>query len=479
MPTRRILAFAVLLVAGMAGSPAARADEKEIEGWRSSTWQMAISLHAPSLMPPAVQWAVMDEDPVPGFTARVDRMRSYYRGQIDKAQNEQEKDIARSAGMTVSWDLSFKEVKGDRLYLLTSEPETSLRRTSHGFSSNGPDGKKWIVTKAVRIKGKPACWCLPVEVKKGRNVDVTLSEDNLFDLASAYGKAMGETDGRGGQAKPDMSRLVCPLKAVPAHELASMITGLLQAEGQVLQADIKQRVVIVPEALSNSLVIAGPPDVVEEVRKLVEQLDRPAVMVRLEVLLVEIPATGKAAKTGPKPEGKRAAGESTETLRPDALPQNAEILARGELTTLDNQPAYLKIARREARITAVNMSQAGRSNSITYDNVGTSIGLTPRMAVDRTVTAQISIEDSRSGPRDQGVALAVPAQGEPVRTPDVETFTAQTTVRILDGKTLVIGGMGREPKNGKQRVLLVTPHVLPIGGGASVEREKRRQHDRD
>ena len=135
------------------------------------------------------------------------------------------------------------------------------------------------------------------------------------------------------------SRLVCRLKAVPAHELASMITGLLQAEGQVLQADTKQRVVIVPEAISNSLVIAGPPNVVEEVRKLAEQLDHPAVMVRLEVLLVEIPATGKAAKTGPKPEGRRAAGESTQTLRPDALPRNAEILARGELTTLDNQPA--------------------------------------------------------------------------------------------------------------------------------------------
>lgn len=172
----------------MAVSPSTRADEKQIEQWKRSTWRMGIALHAPHLVPPAVQWAVMDHDPLPGFAARVKQVKSQAMDQIDKAGDEEEKETARTASMTVSWDLGFKDVKGDNLYLLTSAP---IQATV--ISSNGPDGKKWIVTKTVRIKGKPACWCLPVEVKTGREVHVTLSEDNLFDLASTYEKAMGKT----------------------------------------------------------------------------------------------------------------------------------------------------------------------------------------------------------------------------------------------------------------------------------------------
>ena len=169
-------------------SPPASKGSEDIEHWKRSTWRMAVKLDTSNLEPPAVQWAVLEEDPISGTKARVKRMRDFYRDQLERAEDETKKAITRSSQMTVSWDLGFKEITGDRLYLLTSGPYVS-----HGFSSNGPDGKKWIATKIVRIKGKPVCWCIPVKVKKGRRIQVTLTEDNMFDLESVFDDVMRES----------------------------------------------------------------------------------------------------------------------------------------------------------------------------------------------------------------------------------------------------------------------------------------------
>ena len=257
------------------------------------------------------------------------------------------------------------------------------------------------------------------------------------------------------------TRLVVRLKAVPAAQVASTIVGLLQAEAQGQRGAAVRNVVIVPDVVGNSLVIGGPPDAVDEVRKLAEQLDHPAVMVRVEFVLVEVPAGDQRAATGPKPDAK-----APEALCPDAMPKGSEILVRAELTTLDNQPAHLQVGRRTPRITGGSISQMGMVNSVTLENLGTNIGVTPRVGADRTVVMEVELEDSRFGPREEGVAVSLPARGEPLRTPNIETLTTQTTVKIADGKTVIIGGMARDSKPGKQRMVLVTPHILTMSGQA-------------
>jgi type II secretory pathway component GspD/PulD (secretin) len=136
------------------------------------------------------------------------------------------------------------------------------------------------------------------------------------------------------------------------------------------------------------------------------------------------------------------------------------------LTTLDSQPAHIQVGRREPRITGVNMSQVGRSNTITLENVGTILKFTPRVGADRVVTLELNVEDSRLGPAEEGAVVVAPTQGEVIRSPVIDTLSVQTTLRIPDGQTVVLGGMARQAKAGKQRVILVTPHVLPIGGEA-------------
>ncbi len=271
------------------------------------------------------------------------------------------------------------------------------------------------------------------------------------------------------------TRVVLPLSNVPALQLANTMTSLLRAEGQAegraAQAP-PPSVVIVPDTVSNCLVIGGPNEAVDEVRKLVAQLDRPAAVIRLEVALGDVPAArvGSGAPVA-EAEGKADPAKVQAILAdPEELRKQMDILIEAQLTTLDNQPAHLQVGRREPTINSVTMTQAGRTNSLTVQNLGTMINLTPRVSPDGTVTMLIDVEDSRFAPAEEGVAIYSPSQGEPIRAPAMDSVTAKTTLRLRNGKTAVLAGMVRQPKSGKQRVILVTPHVSPIGGEAKPAR---------
>jgi len=142
-------------------------------------------------------------------------------------------------------------------------------------------------------------------------------------------------------------------------------------------------------------------------------------------------------------------------------------VVRGELTTLDNQKARILVGRNQPHITSSNVTTHGTAiNSITYRNMGTTLSMTPGGAADRTVALAVEVEDSRSGPIEEGTPITVPSQGEPTRVPNDEMFSIQTAVQIADGKTATVAGMGRDPKSRKQYLLLLTPHVLSMSGPA-------------
>jgi type II secretory pathway component GspD/PulD (secretin) len=239
-------------------------------------------------------------------------------------------------------------------------------------------------------------------------------------------------------------RTVCRLKSVPAVDAATTINQLLRAEGQTVKGAKERSVVIVPDPVSNSLLIGGPPDAIDEVRQLIEQIDRPAAMIALEVTIAEAPIEEKFSH--------------------DEKPEHMEVLSYARLTTLDNQPAFLKIERREAMISGTSVTPMGQANSVRYENLGTVVGVTPRVWPDDVVTMEIDVDDSRLGPVGEGTIISAPKEGEPVRTPNIDAMTSQSTIRIRDGQTAIMGGMSRQAKLGKQRLVLITPHVLRTDG---------------
>jgi hypothetical protein len=165
-------------------SPGAAKDQNR-ENRQLETWRIALNLQASDRLPSAVQWAIWDTDPVPAFKARLKKLE-IYREQLRGAENEAARQEKRKAWLALQWNSGFKEIPGDRLYLLTSD------NPKGGITSNDRDGKKWIVTKIAMATGKPVCWSIPVEVKYGEEIKVTLTDKNVFDLGAVAESAMRE-----------------------------------------------------------------------------------------------------------------------------------------------------------------------------------------------------------------------------------------------------------------------------------------------
>ena len=167
----------------------------EIMKWQATTWQIEFHLNMPGLEPEAVQYAVLDKDPVPAYISQVKMLRQAYQQQIDQVDAKPWKDTMRLAQMRTSWDSGFKDITGANLNLLTKKGTV--------LSSEGPAGKKWIVTRTVDVEGRPVCWCIPVEVKIGEKIDISFDKSNTFDLQTPYDKAMGKQDGLGDKTPGD------------------------------------------------------------------------------------------------------------------------------------------------------------------------------------------------------------------------------------------------------------------------------------
>jgi type II secretory pathway component GspD/PulD (secretin) len=164
--------------------------------------------------------------------------------------------------------------------------------------------------------------------------------------------------------------------------------------------------------------------------------------------------------TPSKPDEENAKGDLQAVL----AAEEGDLLLQASVVALDNQSAQLQMGCNEPRIVGVNHGPNGATNNaIQTVNVGTQISLTPKIVGDGCVVLKLTISDSRSGPAEEGVVLAESKDSPTVKTPRDEHFTAETTVQLQDGKTLILGEMNRNGKSGKQRLISLTAKVVPPG----------------
>ena len=150
-------------------------------------WTLDLALDMPDLEPPALLWAVFDHDPVPGFEASLRKMLDDHRGRLAETEDEEAKRIVRNAYLQVHWNGQFREVMGDKVYLLGSAPNRS-----DSYASNEPDGTNWFATKAVEVNGDLLSWCLRIDVTTGSRSAVRFGRNNVFDLAAGYDRIMAD-----------------------------------------------------------------------------------------------------------------------------------------------------------------------------------------------------------------------------------------------------------------------------------------------
>jgi len=277
-------------------------------------------------------------------------------------------------------------------------------------------------------------------------------------LAPVYA-ATAPQKAKGVQRKREVIRLANS----PAGDVAQTINEMLRSERAAGPGSAGE-VVIVPDAVSNCLVISAAPQAIKEIIELVEELDAPPPLVLIRVLMAEIVSEGEssvllddlsafvedgpdAGEKGAKPILLGSHEAALAMVKELAGREDVEILARSQITALDNQSAYVQIGE---RVQVVATTRGDKSVGIEFQNVGLILGVTPRINPDRTVTMEIDFEKS---------GLGDAADGAP--SPPVDTIRVQTTVSVADGRTLVLGGLVAESGNEKRELLMVvTPHVI-------------------
>lgn len=165
----------------------------KIQNWKDTTWQIRPALNMPELDPEAVQFAVLDSDPIEDYRKSLMRNGERFRKDVGDEKDSKRRELLKRAHMTATWDQLFKATTGDLVYLLV--PSRSKRNESLArafvISSNDHPGRKWLTTKVVYRDGLPICWSIAIDTTIGKSVDVEIKTDNLLDLQKLYDEVIG------------------------------------------------------------------------------------------------------------------------------------------------------------------------------------------------------------------------------------------------------------------------------------------------
>jgi len=204
---------------------------------------------------------------------------------------------------------------------------------------------------------------------------------------------------------------------------------------------------------TNSLVITAYKSQIPQIEEVIDTLDQSKKQVVLQARIEEISRDelekmgidwsfdtlkligndGKAMKT------LEMFGESVDnaTVRYssilDLLESNnkADLLANPQIATIDGKTASIKIGDQVPIVTTDVDSDGSKSSTVEFKDVGINLKITPRVTNNNKIVVKVRPEVSTV----TGYTDTTPEY------PIVSTRTAETNVRIQDGKTFAIGGL--------------------------------------
>lgn len=296
-------------------------------------------------------------------------------------------------------------------------------------------------------------------------------------------------------------REVFRLKSAAATDVAQAVNELLRNEAQRPPFAAQETAVVVAEATSNSVLVSGTPGDVEQLGKIIQTMDRPPQMVLVQMLVAQstvAPAgegspAEQASKKGGKAEAPGVVGLapgsqfSAERLKREvelgvlgepsakqaiderlgklSKQRRLEVLSRPQLVTLDNQPASIHVGNREPMVRSSQQGRSGPVQQIEYVEVGQRVSVTPRVEPDGWITMKIEVQISQLAPPDASPAEPDAAQGPTIHASRVVTITAQSTVRVADGRTVVLAGLtSKSDARDEELLIVLTPRIVDRQG---------------
>lgn len=234
--------------------------------------------------------------------------------------------------------------------------------------------------------------------------------------------------------------------------------GLTQDELGTAQRMLEREVAVVAEQLSNTLLVSANPRYFDQIKALVEELDKAQPQVLIQVLLAEVTldkgldlglswtydnvpfAAGITVDESKWIDGGFASavtgGKYSFLLQALEEDGRLEVLSRPQIVTSDNKPATISIGQRVPLITDTRVTEL-TGNSISnyrYEDVGVNLSVTPKISPDGTVKLDIGTTNSAVS------SSSVPISKD-VSAPIINQRRANTTVSVPSGQTILIGGL--------------------------------------
>ncbi len=218
---------------------------------------------------------------------------------------------------------------------------------------------------------------------------------------------------------------------------------------------------VMPYDLDNSLIVRGDEEGREELKNLIKQLDVAPKQIMIKAAFVEI-STGASSSLGIdwtlnnlsnnfsttfNPTGNvqlgYASGNVMATLRAKLLQNHGKVVNEPIISTLNNVPATIQIGKSYPYWTS-SVTSNNNGNLISYKvtmlPIQTQLVVLPRVNnADNSITVMIQPTVS-----DTGDMITGPDGTE---IPVVKEETLQTTRRVANGETIVLGGIIRKDDN--------------------------------
>ena len=261
--------------------------------------------------------------------------------------------------------------------------------------------------------------------------------------------------------------------------------------GNSQRAGLKGDALVQYDAETNSLVIVTDEETNEEIGKVVEALDKPVPQVLIKVLFLEVTHTNdlnlgvefKNQKEHAHMEPWKGTHVNTSTLETvfgladqstgafyriidqdleatiHALAEvtKLEVLSRPSILTRNNQQAVITVGKRVPFIQNSRITYDGQTiNTVTYDDIGIILQVTPHITDDRVVSMDVTPEISTL------TGETVPISST-VNAPVFATRSAQTGVVVPDGKTVVIGGLMEDSKTKDKKKVPILGNIPVLG----------------
>lgn len=338
--------------------------------------------------------------------------------------------------------------------------EGSLVRIEAPSGSPGAAAEGGWRSPATTAQGGDGVQLYVYRLRHVRAEEMARTLRELFGLSERAGSSPLPLDARAAERRERRQRVPNPLAppVAPAPVPAGDVPR--PSPGAGLQAELRGTVQIIPDPLTNALLIRADADDYATIRGAVEELDVRPLQVLIEVLIAEVRRDRQfelgvevAVPDQREPRtGVTLGGELKSNSPGDVVLRilnvgavNADVVLRalassGKVTVL-SRPVVLAQNNQQARILvgsqrpfvqiqrALPTDGAVRDQVIQYRDVGTELDITPTINPDGYVTLEVRQEVSGATTETQFGA------------PIISTREVETQLFVKDRHTAVIGGL--------------------------------------